>query len=133
MTFGTTERRIILSKIVPINTPIWSETKIIFTVAFDIIESTETLFIVDLGCTIIFSPNQQYRVVARSNIEIKSDEGINTLQLRIKAEEEIPELEKLINDDISNHADDFKISHSAKSSFSIQEIEAAISDVLKQG
>ena len=132
MIFGKTERRIILSKIISVDTFKWSETKILFTIAFDIMESTEKLFIVDLGCIITFSPGQQYRVVARSNTEIKSDEGISLPQLRVKSEEEIPGLENLINDDISKYSDDFKISHSAKSNFSIQEIESAISDVLKQ-
>src|SRR4030095_2448277 len=98
MIFGKTERRIILSKIISINTPKWSETKSFFTIAFDVIESTEKLFIVDLGCIITFSSIQQYRVVARSNTEMKSDEGISLQQLRVKSEEEIPELEKLIND-----------------------------------
>ena len=132
MTFGKTERRIILSKIISIDTFKWSETKIRFTIVFDIIESTEKLFIVDLGCIITFSPTQQYRVVARSNTEIKSEEVISLLELRTKSEKEIPELEKLINDDINKYSDDFTISHSAKSSFSSQEIESGISYVLKQ-
>jgi hypothetical protein len=74
MIFGNTERRIILSKIISVDIFKWSETKIRFTIAFDIMESTEKLFIVDLGCIITFSHSQQYRVVARSNIEIKGDE-----------------------------------------------------------
>ena len=132
MIFGNTERRIILSKIVSIDTFKWSETKIRFTIAFDIMESTEKLFIVDLGCIITFSHSQQYKVVARSSIEIESEEGISLQQLKVKAEEEIPELEKLINDDINKYSEDFKISQAAKSGFSNQEIESAISDVLKQ-
>jgi hypothetical protein len=53
-------------------------------------------------------------------------------ELKTKIAEEVPELEKLINDDISKYSDDFKISHTAKSSFSSQEIESAISDVLNK-
>ena len=131
MIFGNTERRIILSKIISIDTFKWSETKIRFTIAFDMMESTEKLFIVDLGCIITFSPSQQYRVVARSSIVIKSEEEISLSGLRVKSEEELPQLEKLINDDIAKHSDDFKISHRVKSSFSTQEMESAISDVLK--
>jgi hypothetical protein len=132
MIFGNTERRIILSKIISVDIFKWSETKIRFTIAFDIMESTEKLFIVDLGCIITFSHSQQYRVVARSNIEIKGDEEISLSELKTKSQEEVPELEKLINDDISKYSDDFKISHTAKSSFSSQEIESAISDVLNK-
>ena len=119
MIFGKTERRIILSKIISIDTFKWSETKIRFTIAFDKVESTEKLFIVDLGCIITFSHAQQYRVVARSSIEVKGDQEISLSELRTKSQEEIPELEKLINDDISKYSDDFRIGHAAKSSFSL--------------
>ncbi|HEX5152324.1 MAG TPA: hypothetical protein VFW07_12810 [Parafilimonas sp.] len=132
MIFGKTEKRIILSKIISIDTPDWSETKILFTIAFDIMESTGKLFIVDLGCMITFSSTQQYRVVARSSIEIKGAEEISLPQLRAKSEEEIPGLEKLINENINKYSSDFKISHSAKPNFSVQEIESAINDVLKR-
>ena len=133
MLFGKTERRIILSEVITVHMPKWSETKILFTIGCDMIESSEMVFIINLGCTIIFSSTQQYKVVARSTVEIKSNETINTLALRTKSEEEIPELEKLVNDDISNHKDDFTINHAVKSRFTSKQIEDAISDVLQKG
>jgi hypothetical protein len=91
------------------------------------------LFIINLGCTIIFSPSEQYKVVARSSVEIKVNETMNTLALRIKSEEEIPELEKLLNDGIIKHEDDFTISHEVKSKFTANYMEEAIADVLPKG
>lgn len=132
MIFGKTERRIILSKIISLDLAEKPETKIVFTIAFDIIESTVKLFIVDLGCMITFSSTKQYRVVARSSIEIENEEEISLSELVVKSEGEIRELEKLINDDINRYSNDFKIAHTAKSNFSGKEIESGISDVLKQ-
>src|SRR5580765_8288030 len=110
MLFGKTERRIILSEIIPMPTMAeWSSSKIVFTIGYDIIESTRTSFIINLGCTITFSPGKEYKVVARSNVGIQSNETMNMLALRIKSEEEIPELEKLVNDDINKHKNDFTI------------------------
>ena len=130
MLFGKTERRIILSETTPVHMPKWSETKISFTIGYDIIESTKMLFIINLGCTIIFSPSQQYKVVARSSIEIKNNETTNTSALRIKSEEEIPELEKILNDEVDKQKDDFTISHTVKSNFTAKHMEEAIADVL---
>ena len=133
MLFGKTERRIILSETTPVHMPKWSETKISFTIGYDIIESTKMLFIINLGCTIIFSPSQQYKVVARSSVEIKSNETVNALALTTKSQEEIPELEKLLNDEINKHKDDFTISHKVKSDFTAKHMEEAIGDVLPKG
>ena len=85
-----------------------------------------------MGCTIIYSLNHEYRVVARSSVELKNDEIINTLSLRIKSEEEIPELESLINADIDKHENDFTVSQEVKSGFTIKEMEDAISDALRE-
>jgi hypothetical protein len=133
--FGNTERKIILSEIVAINLPAKAggfSTKILFTIAYDIIEVNKTLFLIDLGCRITYSLSHEYRVVARSSIELENDEVINTLSLRTKSQEEIPELEKLINDDINEYKSDFTINHRAESSFTTKEMEDAISDALRE-
>lgn len=135
MMFGDAERKIILSEIVSINIPAKAggfSTKIFFTIAYDILEVNKSLFLIDLGCTIIYSLSQEYRVVARSSIELKNDEIINTLSLRIKSQEEIPELERLINADIGKHENDFTVSQEVKSGFTIKEMEDAISDALRE-
>ena len=72
MLFAKPERRIILSEFNPVHMPKSSETKISFTIGYDIIESTMLVFIINLGCTIIFSPSQQYKVVARSSVRSKA-------------------------------------------------------------
>ena len=132
MQFSKTERRIILSEILPSSTAILSEIKISFTIGFDIVESTKMLFIINLGCTIIFSPGRQYKGIARSTVEMKSDESLDRLALRKKAEEEIPELEKLLNDEINTYKGDFTISHDVKSGFTAKHLEEAIRDVLPE-
>ncbi len=136
MMFGKTERKIILSEIISVDMPTKVKgisTKIFFTIACDIIETNKRFFIIDLGCTIIFSTGQEYNVVARSSAGIKGDEPINAVLLKIKSEEEIPALEKLINDDVDKYKNDFTINHEIKSSLTAKEMEEAISDALQRG
>jgi hypothetical protein len=133
--FGDIERKIILSKIIPIDLAAKTggfSTEIFFTIACDIIEVNKTLFLIDLGCRIIYALNHEYRVVARSSIELKNHETIDIPSLRTKVQEEIPELEKIINADIGKHENDFTISHEVKSSFTNTELEDAISDALRE-
>ncbi len=53
--------------------------------------------------------------------------------LKIKSEEEIPALEKLINDDADKYKNDFTINLEIKSGFTAKEMEEAISDALQRG